>query len=50
MTFSFARFAPAGARSYECSSAGDRRFSALYAYLDDGRSIEEAFQLDKFKG
>lgn len=46
MPFSFARFAPNGAKSYECSSAGDRRFSALYAYLDDGRSIEEAFQLD----
>lgn len=28
------------------SSAGDRRFSALVARLADGRSIEEAYQLD----
>lgn len=34
------------ARGYECSSAGDRRFSALYARLRDGRTIEEAYQLD----
>lgn len=31
---------------YECSSAGDRRFSALSARLGDGRTIEEAYQLD----
>jgi hypothetical protein len=31
---------------YECSSAGDRRFSALCARLRDGRTIEEAYQLD----
>jgi hypothetical protein len=31
---------------YECSSKGDRRFSAFYAKLPDGRSIEEAYQLD----
>jgi hypothetical protein len=31
---------------YECSSAGDRRFSALSARLRDGRTIEEAYQLD----
>lgn len=30
----------------ECSSQGDRRFSALNARLKDGRSIEEAYQLD----
>jgi hypothetical protein len=31
---------------YECSSAGDQRFSALFAKLNDGRTIEEAYQLD----
>ena len=39
----WARFAPGG---YEVSSRGDRRFSALYARLADGRTIEEAYQLD----
>jgi hypothetical protein len=33
-------------QGYEVSSAGDRRFSALYAQLSDGRTIEEAYQLD----
>jgi len=32
--------------SYEVSSQGDKRFSALYAKLKDGRTIEEAYQLD----
>lgn len=31
---------------YECSSIGDRRFSAFYAKLNDGRSIEEHYQVD----
>ena len=31
---------------YEVSSKGDSRFSALYARLKDGRTIEEAYQLD----
>jgi hypothetical protein len=31
---------------YEVSSIGDTRFSALYAKLADGRTIEEAYQLD----
>lgn len=31
---------------YECSSKGDKRFSAFYAKLKDGRTIEEAYQLD----
>lgn len=31
---------------YECSSRGDKRFSALFAQLKDGRTIEEAYQLD----
>ncbi len=39
----WARFARCG---YEVSSKGDHRFSALYARLADGRSIEEAYQLD----
>jgi alkylated DNA repair dioxygenase AlkB len=32
--------------SYEVSTAGDTRFSALHAVLKDGRTIEEAYQLD----
>lgn len=31
---------------YEVSSKGDSRFSALFARLRDGRTIEEAYQLD----
>lgn len=31
---------------YEVSSLGDRRFSALFARLKDGRTIEQAYQLD----
>lgn len=31
---------------YEVSSKGDKRFSAFYARLNDGRTIEEAYQLD----
>jgi hypothetical protein len=33
-------------KGYEVSSKGDRRFSALSARLADGRTIEEAYQLD----
>ena len=33
-------------QGYEVSSVGDRRFSALFARLRDGRTIEEAYQLD----
>lgn len=43
MRFTWARFAKNG---YEVSSQGDNRFSALYARLPDGRTIEEAYQLD----
>lgn len=39
----WARYHPNG---YECSSKGDKRFSALFATLVDGRTIEEAYQLD----
>ena len=31
---------------YEVSTKGDKRFSALNARLEDGRTIEEAYQLD----
>ena len=31
---------------YECSSAGDKRFSAFYARLPDGRTIEDHYQVD----
>lgn len=34
---------------YEVSSAGDSRFSAFFARLPNGRTIEEAYQID-FKG
>ena len=33
-------------KGYEVSSQGDKRFSALHATLEDGRTIEEAYQLD----
>lgn len=41
--YSWARYSD---NSYEVSSQGDKRFSALYAKLKDGRTIEEAYQLD----
>lgn len=41
--YSWARYC---ANGYELSSAGDSRFSALNARLKDGRTIEEAYQLD----
>ena len=31
---------------YECSSRGDRRFSAFFARLEDGRTIEQHYQCD----
>ena len=39
-------WARCAAIGYEVSSQGDRRFSALYARLRDGRTIEQAYQLD----
>lgn len=42
-TFTWARKSE---NSYEVSSKGDARFSALNATLKDGRTIEEAYQLD----
>ncbi len=39
----YARYSPNG---YELSSHGDKRFSALFAKLADGRTIEQAYQLD----
>ncbi len=44
--YNHARFAPKGLEGYEVSSQGDKRFSALFARLKDGRTIEEAYQLD----
>lgn len=41
--FSHARYS---ANGYELSSHGDKRFSALFCRLRDGRTIEEAYQLD----
>ncbi len=43
MKYTWARYSNTG---YECSSKGDKRFSAFYAKLDDGRSIEEHYQCD----
>lgn len=34
------------AGGYECSSKGDSRFSALYAKMPDGRTIEMWYQCD----
>lgn len=31
---------------YECSSRGDKRFSALYAVMPDGRTLEQHYQCD----
>ena len=31
---------------YECSSRGDKRFSALFATMPDGRTIEQWYQCD----
>lgn len=31
---------------YECSSKGDKRFSALFAVMADGRTIEQHYQCD----
>lgn len=39
-------WAKKSANGYEVSSKGDKRFSALTAKLADGRTIEEAYQLD----
>jgi hypothetical protein len=44
-TFTHARFAKKD-EGYELSSHGDRRFSALFCRLRDGRTIEQAYQLD----
>lgn len=35
-----------GQNDYECSSVGDKRLSALFAKLKDGRIIEDIYQLD----
>lgn len=35
-----------GKTNYELSSKGDKRYSPLFAKLPDGRTIEEAYQLD----
>lgn len=45
MAVKYARQAPWG-DGYEVSTYGDKRFSALVAKLKDGRTIEEAYQLD----
>ena len=42
-TFTHARFAADG---YEVSSHGDTRFSAMFARLEDDRSIEMHYQCD----
>lgn len=43
--FTSSRFAKKG-EGYELSSHGDKRFSALFCRLKDGRTIEQAYQLD----
>lgn len=44
--YRWARYPKPGQPFYEVSSAGDKRFSAMWARLSDGRTIEEAYQLD----
>lgn len=41
MIFTWTRYG-----GYECSSRGDRRFSAFFALMPDGRAIEEHYQCD----
>jgi hypothetical protein len=41
--FTWARSAVPG---YECSSLGDKRFSAFYALMPDSRSVEQHYQCD----
>lgn len=43
VTYTWSRTDPNG---YECSSIYDRRFSAFYARLEDGRTIEQHYQCD----
>lgn len=43
MKYTWARYSN---NSYEVSSKGDKRFSAFYAKLSNGKSIEEVYQLD----
>lgn len=44
--YTWSRYPLPGKESYEVSSHGDKRFSAMWARLSDGRTIEEAYQLD----
>jgi hypothetical protein len=44
--YTWARYPKPGQPYYEVSSAGDKRFSAMWARLPDGRTIEQAYQLD----
>ena len=43
--YKWSRYAPTKEK-YEVSTAGDKRFSALNARLEDGRTIEEHYQVD----
>jgi len=43
--YKWSRRVKKGEPYFECSSKGDKRFSAFYAYID-GKSIEEIYQLD----
>jgi hypothetical protein len=43
MTATWSRYSTNG---YECSSTGDKRFSAFYAKSNNGKTIEEVYQLD----
>jgi len=44
--FQWSRRVENGCPHYEVSTKGDKRFSSLVATLSDGRTIEEAYQLD----
>ncbi len=45
-SYQWSRYPIRGQESYEVSTQGDRRFSAFVARLQDGRTIEVAYQLD----
>lgn len=46
MKYEWSRYPAKDKKCLECSSKGDKRFSALFAKLPDDRTIEEAYQLD----
>lgn len=46
MRYEWSRYPIRNKSCLECSSKGDKRFSALFAKLPSGKTIEEYYQLD----